>query len=321
MSYTHITPINRNELAILLRTQIKQKEIARLLNKHRTSIWREKKRNSKEDGMYNARTAKKRTKERRIKANQRFRKIDNNSNLKKIIIKHLKIYLSPEEISGRLKNKGARIGKDSIYSFIYEDRQGLVKFLRCQKGKYRRKRGTSIRIKQRKAIEKKKNISLRPSIVETRERIGDWEGDTVWGNNKKGSVLLTHVERKSGLVRIGLMKNKTAGEMKEKTLAMFKTIPKNKKHTVTYDNGSENAEYELIEKEAKIDVYFANAYHSWERGSNENCNGLIRQFFPKGMSFDNITEEQVKKVERLLNNRPRKRLGYLTPNEVFHGSS
>lgn len=321
MSYTHITSIQRNELSVLLRAGIKQKEIAELLNKNRTTLWREKKRNSKDDGKYNVRIAKDKTKNRRIEANQRFRKIDNNPKLEKIIIKYLKRYLSPEEISGKLKNKGLRIGKDSIYSFIYEKRPDLVKFLRCQKGKYRRRRGTSIRIKQRKELEKKKNISLRPSIVNTRERIGDWEGDTVHGKNKKGKVLLTHVERKSGLIRIRLMKNKTAQEMKEKTVAMFKTIPNNKKHTATYDNGSENAEYELIERETKVDIYFANPYHSWERGCNENCNGLIRQFFPKGMSFDSITDKQVKKVERLLNNRPRKRLGYLTPNQVFYGRS
>jgi len=236
------------------------------------------------------------------------------------IVKCLKKYWSPEEISGKLRNRRMIIGKDSIYRFIYEKRPDLVKYLRCQKGKYRRRRGTSLRIKQRKELEKKKNISLRPSIVNERERIGDWEGDTVWGKNRTGNVLLTHVERKSGLVKIDLMINKTAEEMKEKTVNMFKSIPRSKKLTCTYDNGGENAEYESIEREAKIDIYFANPYHSWERGSNENTNGLIRQFFPKGMYFDNITEKEVKKVERLLNNRPRKRLGYLTPNEVFYSS-
>lgn len=243
MSYTHITPIQRNELSVLSRAKVKQKDIALLLNKDRTTIWREKKRNS-EDGIYNARVAKKKTKERRIKANQRFRKIDNDSKLRKTIINKINSYLSPEEISGRLKDEKIYIGKDSIYNFIYEKRQDLVKFLRCQKGKYRRRRGTNIRIKQRKELEKKKNISLRPSIVETRERIGDWEGDTVWGKDKKGPVLLTHLERKSGLVKIRLMKNKTAEEMKKETVSMFKTIPRSKKHTVTYDNGPENAEYE-----------------------------------------------------------------------------
>jgi IS30 family transposase len=320
MSYSHITSIQRNELSVLLRAKVKQKDIAELLGKNRSTIWRERTKKCRKDNIYDTRIAKKITKEKRIDANKRFRKIDNDLRLEKLIIKHLRKYLSPEEISGKLRNKGMIIGKDSIYSFIYEKRPDLVRFLRCQKGKYRRRRGTSIRIKQRKELERKKNISLRPSIVEARERIGDWEGDTVWGKNKKGPVLLTHVERKSGLVRIRLMKDKTAQEMKEKTIAMFRTVPRNKKHTVTYDNGTENAEYELIEKETEVDVYFANAYHSWERGSNENCNGLIRQFFPKGMSFDNITDKQVKKVERLLNNRPRKRLGYLTPNEVFYNS-
>lgn len=320
MPYKHITSIQRNELSVLSRTKIKQKEIAKLLDKDRATIWREKKRNANEDGTYDARIAKRKTKKRRTKANQRFRKIDNNPELERIIVRGIKKYLSPEEISGRSNGEEIHIGKDIIYNFIYKKRRDLVIFLRCQKGRYRRRRGTNIRIKQRKELEKKKNISLRPSIVDTRERVGDWEGDTVWGKNKKGPVLLTHIERRSGLVKIGLIKNKTAEEMKRETVAMFKTIPRSKRYTVTYDNGSENAEYELIEKEAKIDVYFANAYHSWERGCNENCNGLIRQFFPKGMYFDNITKEQVKKIERLLNNRPRKRLGYLTPNEVFYNS-
>jgi IS30 family transposase len=320
MSYTHITPNQRNELAVLFRANLKKKDIAKLLNKDRTTIWRERTKKCREDKVYDARIAKKITKNNRIKANKRFRKIDNDPKLRRTVVRYLKKYWSPEEISGKLRKKGIIIGKDSIYNFIYEKRPELVKYLRCQKGKYRIRRGTSLRIKQRKELEKKKNISLRPSIVENKERVGDWEGDTVWGKNRKGKVLLTHVERKSGLVKIGLMKNKTAEEMKEKTVAMFKTIPRSKRLTCTYDNGTENAEHELIEKETKIDIYFANPYHSWERGSNENTNGLIRQFFPKGISFDNITEKEVKKVERLLNNRPRKRLGYLTPNEVFYGS-
>ena len=151
--------------------------------------------------------------------------------LRNIVIRYLKKYWGPEEISGKLRNRRMIIGKDSIYRFIYEKRPELVKYLRCQKGKYRRRRGTSLRIKRKKELEKKKNISLRPNVVNKKERIGDWEGDTVWGKNKTGNVLLTHLERKSVLVKIDLMRSRTAEERKGKTVDMFKSIPRSKRLT------------------------------------------------------------------------------------------
>ncbi len=320
MSYKHITLIQRNELSVLIQAQVKQKEIAELLNKHRSTIYRERIRNSSSNGKYNARTAKRLTKERRINANSRFRKIDNNPNLQKKIIKGIRKYWSPEQISGRFERKGIRIGKDGIYEFIYEKNQTLIKYLRCSKGKYRRRKGTGKRIKQRQNMENTRNISNRPLIVEAKERLGDWEGDTVLGGIKAGPVLLTNNERKSGLILISKIKRRQAELVLEETKKRFKNIPKHKRKTMTYDNGGEFAEYEAIEKETGMDVFFANPYHSWERGSNENGNGLIRQFFPKKTNFDNIQERDIKRVERLLNNRPRKRLNYLTPKEVFFNS-
>lgn len=317
MSHKHITSIQRNELSVLIQAGIKQKEIAKILNKDRSTIFRERKRNSKEDGKYHARIAKRQTKERRIRRIQRFRKIENDVLLKKKIVRMLQRYWSPEEVSGKLKNK---IGKDSIYNFIYIQRPDLVKYLRCTKGKFRRKRGTGLRTKERKAMENKRNISNRPLVVETRERLGDWEGDTIVSAGNKGSVLLTINERKSGYVLIGKIGGRKAELVLKETKRRFERIPRDKKITVTYDNGSEFAEYEMIEKETGMDVFFANPYHSWERGSNENTNGLIRQFFPKKTNFDNVSKKEIKKVERLLNNRPRKRLNYLTPKEVFLNS-
>jgi IS30 family transposase len=317
MSHKHITPIQRNELSVLIQAQVKQKDIAKILSKDRSTIFRERKRNSKEDGKYHARIAKRQTKERRIRANQRFRKIENNLPLKKKIVVMLQKYWSPEEISGKLSNK---IGKDSIYNFIYDKRPDLVKYLRCAKGKFRRRRGTRLRIKQRKEMENKRNIGNRPLIVEARKRLGDWEGDTVVSTGNKGSVLLTINERKSGYVLISKIKGRKSELVLGETKRRFERIPRDKKKTVTYDNGSEFAEYEMIEKETGMNVFFANPYHSWERGSNENTNGLIRQFFPKKTNFDNVSKKEIKKVERLLNNRPRKRLNYLTPKEVFLNS-
>jgi len=188
--------------------------------------------------------------------------------------------------------------------------------LRCQKGKYRRRYGTRIRIEQQLEA-KKKRITERPAEVETREIIGHWEGDTIVSADNQH--ILTHVERKSGLLLGDKLKRGTAELTRIKTTERFKSIPKRKKLTMTYDNGSTFAEHELTEKKTGIVIYFAYPYHSWERGTNENCNGLLRQFFPKKSAFATITQEAIDEACGLINNRPRKRLGYLTPNEVFNG--
>ena len=305
----------------MLMVKAKQKDIALALNKDRTTIWRELKRNCCNNKRgYDARLAKEKTKERRITANQRFKKIENNTWFKNYIIKKIKKYWSPDQISGRLKakyrnDKSKYIGKDNIYKFIYEERKDLVKYLRCQKGKYRRRYGTRIREKQREA-NKKKRIDQRPDEVEKKERVGDWEGDTIVGSNK--SHILTHVDRKSGLGLADKLNRGLAELTRKKTEERFSKIPKNKKHTMTYDNGTTFTEHELTEKNTGILIYFANPYHSWERGCNENFNGLLRQFFPKKSSFANMKQETIEKAVKLINNRPRKRLNYLTPAEVFY---
>ncbi len=192
----------------------------------------------------------------------------------------------------------------------------MVKYLRCQKGKYRRRYGTRIREKQREAL-KKRRINRRPEIINERARIGDWEGDTIIGRDRKPAIL-THVERKSGLVLADKLERATAEATKQKTIARFGRISKDRKHTITYDNGSSFSAYEATEQETGLTIYFAFPYHSWERGSNENANGLLRQFFPKKSVFATITQKDIQKAVRLLNNRPRKRLNYSTPYEVFN---
>lgn len=325
MSYYHFKPEQRNELSVLLRAGFTQKKVAELLGKTASAVCQEIKRNPADTKFgYDAGKAKLNAKLKRIIANQRFKKIENNIWLKNYIIRKVKKYWSPEQISGRLKKKWSNdkkrhIGKDSIYKFIYTERKDLVKYLRCQKGKYRRRYGTRIRIKQREES-KKKRIDKRPEIVEKRDRIGDWEGDTIVGGEKTIHIL-THVERKSGLLLADKLERATAELTKIKTIERFKKISKNKKHTITYDNGTTFSEHELIEKKTGIEIFFANAYHSWERGTNENCNGLLRQFFPKKSSFAIITQRQINEACGLINNRPRKRLGYLTPNEVFRQNS
>jgi len=316
MSCKHITPEQRNELSVLLRAGIKQKEIAKILDKSTSAISKEIKRNSIDD-KYHARIAKEKTKKRRIIANQRFRKIENDKWIRMYIIRKLTSHWSPEQISGRLKLEYQRkIGKDCIYTWTYEERKDLVKYLRCKKGNYRRRYGTRIREKQREKA-KVKRIDMRPPIVEERARIGDWEGDTVIGKERT-KRLLTNVDRKSGYGLIDKLDLVSAEIIWRKLEERFSKIPREKRYTYTYDNGTEIGKEDLsLEKKIKMDIFRAFPYHSWERGCNENFNGLVREYFPKGMHFANISKEEVKKVERILNNRPRKRLNYYTPKEVF----
>jgi len=322
MPYKHITPDERNELSALLSAKIRQNRIAELLNKTPSAISQELKRNPADTKTgYAAKVAKENVKARRIKANKRFRKIENNQWLRRYIVRKIKYkYWSPEQIAGRIKrkwpnDKSRHIGKDSIYKYIYNQRKDLVKYLRCQKGKYRRRYGTRIREKQREKL-KKKRIDTRPEIVETRARTGDWEGDTIVGQEKTIHIL-THVDRKSGFGMADKLIRGLAHLTRLKTIARFEKVPRSKKHTITYDNGSTFSEHQTTERDTGIDIYFAFPYCSWERGTNENFNGLLRQFFPKKSSFATITQEEIDSAIKLINNRPRKRLNYLTPAEVF----
>jgi IS30 family transposase len=327
MSHTHITPSQKNEIAVLLRAGVLQKKIAEIIGKTPSAISQEIARNRDSDGIYRAGNAKRQYRERREKANERFRKMKYDTDLKKYVEKKLKKCWSPEQIAGRMKKEkvssdyeGACVGKDSIYRWIYEERKDLVKHLRCKKGFYRRRYGTRIREKEREEA-KIRRIDTRDPLVEKRERIGDWEGDTIVGKEKT-KRLLTNVERKSGYGLIDYLTFTSMEYVHETLKKRFENIPQKKRHTYTYDNGTElGKEDAWLEEKIGMGVYRAYPYHSWERGCNENFNGLVREFFPKGTEFATITKEEVKRVERLLNTRPRKRLGYATPKEVFFGKN
>lgn len=317
-NHTQITDEQRNELSALVRAGVPQKDIARVLGKHPSAISRELKRN-RSYGKYHAGKAKRKLKERRRKANERFKKI--TGKLRRLVVSKLKLYWSPEQIAGRLgKELGvAQLCHETIYQFVYEERPDLVKYLRCQKGKYKRRYGTKQRGKIREEA-KKRRIDKRPEVVEERTRIGDWEGDTVIGEKAKNG-LLTHVDRKSGFLLADKINSWKAEHVRERTVSRFVEIPKDKRKTCTYDNGVEFSEYEFIERFTKMTIYFAYPYHSWERGTNENTNGLLRQFFPKKFSLKDITQEDIEKIVKLINNRPRKRLDYCSPSEVFNCDS
>lgn len=321
MSYKHFSRDERLSLATLKRAGFSQKEIARQLNRHPSTISRELSRGAMQNKTsYHTNVAEQRKKIKRIKANQRFRRIENNEQLIRYVADKLKLYWSPEQISGRLELEFgfSILCHETIYQYIYKQQPELKKYLRCRKGRYRRRAGTQGRLK---GLEegKKQRIDQRPMIVEQRMRLGDWEGDTILGKEKTIKIL-THVERKSGLLLADKLDIATAEAVKLKTIKRFKSISKDKKHTITYDNGSEFAQHELTGRHAQLEIYFAYPYHSWERGTNENCNGLLRQFFPKGSYFATITQRQIEAVIELINHRPRKRHGYLTPTEIFAGN-
>ena len=311
MSYKHFTKDDRIKLSVLLRAQVSRKEIGLILNKNEATIWREINRNSVQ-GKYLPSVAGRETRKRK---GHRKKKIENDAWLKKYILKKLKLYWSPEQIAGRLRRKKIIICHETIYGYIIRHKK-LRKYLRCQKGKYRRRHGTVPREKARE-YGKKRWIGERPDVINQRARIGDWEGDTIVGKEKTKRIL-THVERVTGYLVADFLPLVSAEIVAQKTIESLKRFTKQKRRSITYDNGTEFSAHEIIERKTKATVYFANAYHSWERGTNENTNGLIRQFFPKKSFFAKVTQVEVDRIAKLLNRRPRKRLSYLTPFETFN---
>jgi IS30 family transposase len=323
MSYTQFTRDTRVELAILLNAKKNQTQCSKILGIGRVSVNEEISRNKDPDGVYRGGHAHKRALARRKEAKRAKRKIENDTELRRYVVEKIRTYWSPEQIAGRLKKLCGGfsvISHETIYQFIYSEKPELIKYLRHQKSKYRRKRGYRARTKLNKGL-KVRRIEERSAVVLERSRIGDWEDDTIIGKEKVQRIL-TFTERKSGLGMADKMDVVTAEITHEKEVKILKKIPKEKRLTLTKDNGTEHGDYDrTLERKTKMEVYRATPYHSWERGSNENWNGLLRQFFPKGMLFATVTQYQVDKAVRLLNDRPRKRHNYSTPREVFRGCS
>ncbi len=320
--YKQFNKDSRLELSALLRVGHSKRFCAEVLGFDHSAVIREADRNKDDDGIYRGVSAHRKYLERRKKSKQKQRKIENDTKLRSRIKKRLKKRDSPEQIAGRINNiekeKYQSVSYPTIYAWIFNKEPELKKYLRRigKKGKYRRKHGTKNREKQREES-KIKRIDTRPEVVEQRKRIGDYEGDTIVGKDKT-KRLLTNVDRVSGYGTIDKIDFVSAEIIQNKLTERFKKIPKEKRHTYTYDNGTEIGKEDVdLEKKIGMDIYRAYPYHSWERGSNENFNGLVRDFFPKRTDFANITTIEVRRVEKNLNHRPRKRLGYLTPHEIF----
>lgn len=320
MSHKQFNRETRIELAILLTSKKNQTECARILGIQRSNVCLEISRNKDPDGVYRGVHAHKRYLERRRLVKLPEKRIENDRKLRRHIIRKLKRLWSPEQIAGRLKMLTGRtvVCHETIYKFVYEKRPDLVRYLRHQKCKYRKKRGSRARMELSRAI-KVRRIEERPVEVDERSRFGDWEDDTLIGKEKVQRIW-SCVERRSGYAMAEKLDVVSAKIINEKAVARFSSLPKHVRKTLTRDNGGEVSGYDqLLEEKTGLTVYHATAYHSWERGTNENWNGLLRQFFPKGTYFATIKQYQVDHAVRMLNDRPRKRLGYKTPREIFRG--
>lgn len=233
------------------------------------------------------------------------------------VIELIKKYLSPEQVSSYLRrHHDVLISHETIYRYIFSDRlrkKTLKPFLRQGRKKRRKAYGSGARAER---IPNRNSIAQRPRIVEEKRRIGDWECDTVFGKDRK-SALVTLVERKSLFTLMATVKRRTADQVSRKIIALLEPYSDRVK-TLTFDNGSEFMLHEKIAKALSAKTYFANPYSSWERGINENTNGLIRQFFPKNTHFDYIDNKMIKDTLMLLNNRPRKTRDNQSPNEIFN---
>lgn len=299
-------------------------EISKVLGRDKSVISRELKRNSHRiKKTYFAHIADKKASVRKSKASRHKRL--RTPEIRKYVVDHIKLGWSPEQISGRIKIDlpGNVISHEAIYQFIYDPQVkmnigNLVHYLRRHYIK-RRKKGSSRKSKQ-VHIHNRVPIELRPPEVNERKELGHWEGDSMFSRDSL-AALNTLVERKSGFTLITKLDRKTAENTKDVVIRRLGRLPDYLRKTLTLDNGSENAGHEKITTAIGTTCYFANPYHSWERGTNENTNGLIRQYFPKGVNFANVSEEDIIKVEWLLNTRPRKRHDYRTPMEIFTKAS
>lgn len=316
MSYNQLTSADRYTLGALNWQGFSVVMIAAAIGCSRATVYRELKRNSCNDGGYRPTKAISRTSGRRSRSrrNKHYTQADF-----RLIRKLLHRKFSPKQVVGHIRRYKLmeRIpSHETIYQYIWNDKSlggSLWKCLR-QSSKQRRKRYNAYDSRGRLA--NKRHITERPPSVETRRYFGHWEIDTVKGKGSKDCIV-TIVERKTGLVQIGKLLNSTTAQLNKRTIKLINRFSDCYK-TITADNGTEFHQYSKIEEQTDVKFYFANPYHSWERGTNENTNGLIRQYLPKGTSMENLTQCQCDHIAHQLNTRPRERLNFKTPLELFN---
>lgn len=308
MSYTQLTREQRYQIYALKKADHSQTRMAAIIGCHKSTISRELARNAGQRG-YRPKQAQELALARKLPAHRPRIRPETWASVESL----LRRQWSPEQISGRLKlERQESVSHERIYQHIYSDKRAggtLHLSLRCQK-KRRKRYG---RRDRRGQLPARRSIDERPAVVDARRRLGDWEADTIVGRSHRGAIVSV-VERKSKLTRLAKVARNTAELVGQ---AMTTQLAPLSVKTITSDNGREFAHHQQIAARLKAGFYFAHPYSSWERGLNENTNGLVRQYFPKKSDFSKITGRQINRVVERLNNRPRKTLGYKTPNEVF----
>ena len=314
----YLTFNDRKIIEKLLKQNLTYRAIGRTIGRSHTTVSEEIKLNSGQLG-YSAERAQYYHEQRQLNKGNK-KKLDTNEKLRKYVMDRLREDWSPEEISGRLKLTGMNIGyvcHETIYEYIYSIegiRERLYLLLRRYKPKRtkwhsRKKRGTGIK--------ERVSIHERPVEINERTELGHWETDSMIFSQQKG-ILSVQVERKSRLVRIHRCINKTATETLEAIINTIDSIPLKYFLSVTYDNGTEGAKHMELKEMFGVETYFCDPYCSWQKGLVENTNMFIRQYLPKNAPIDSITDEQIYEIQEKLNNRPRKCLRYMTPNEYFN---
>jgi IS30 family transposase len=309
MTYKHLSQAERYQIHALMKAGHDQSQIAKLLDRHKSTISRELSRNTGSRGY--------RPKQACEMSADRAQNSRNAPTVEPWVHEAacalLCIQWSPEQIASQLP-----ISHETVYQHVYADKaQGgtLWKNLRCQKQKRKRYAGGRDR---RGQIPNRRPLSERPLHIEARRQVGHWECDTVIGASHKGAVV-TMVERKSGYAVMAKVSNKTSAAVGSAIVGELQPLAARVK-TLTFDNGKEFAGHAHIDEKLQSTAYFARPFASWERGSNENLNGLLRQYIPKKRSMSTVSDEEIRMIQNRLNNRPRKRLGFKTPAEVFHQS-
>ncbi len=313
--YPQITAHERYTLGTLRQLGYTAAAIARVLGRHRSTIGREVRRNATRfDGSYRPQLAHWYACSRRSlsRRNQRFTAADWLQ-----VHARLREKWSPEQVSGRLRTEHQlRISHETIYRHIWADKRAggtLHTHLRGARKKCRKRYGY---YDWRGRLAGKRPITDRPAIVEERRRIGDWEADTMLGALRDTHCLLSLVERKTGYVELGKLRARTTAEVNRRAIPLIRRQP-HPVHTITSDNGTEFHGHAALEAATEAAFYFATPHHTWERGTNENTNGLVRQYLPKRVSMAHVTQQDCDAIALQLNQRPRKRLGYRTPEEYY----
>jgi IS30 family transposase len=325
MAYKHLTIEERETIQEMLWQKESLRAIAKKIGRSPASVSREVARNKPPERIrYTPRAAHERALEHR-KHRGREKRLKNDA-VRSYVTAHLKLGWSPEQISGTIGTIGESISHEAIYQYVYAQvHRGGYGYVRpgCEDLRaflpLRRKRRMHQGMRKERRLLKGPlpSIDDRPAEASLRTRIGDWEDDLVV-SRATHEALKTLNERMSGVVFITRVYDHTMYETNRVIRERMKSIPRSLRKTLTRDRGSENMGYRELEKTLGLHCYFAHAYHSWERGSNENTNGLIRRFLPKKTNFSMVTDEEIRRIEYLINSRPRKRLGFKTPYQVFY---